>query len=405
MAKFGIVGAGQAGLHLGIGLLGHGHDVVILSNQTPEQIKNGRVTSSQCMFDMALAYERALGINFWDQTCPQVNGISLTLGGPDSTPALQWQARLDMPAQSVDQRVKMPVWMAEFTKRGGEIRYVDAGIAEIEALEKECDLVLIASGKGEIGKLFERDAEKSAFDKPMRSLALTYVHDMVPREPYSAVDFSIAPGVGEYFIFPALTNSGPCEIMVFEALPSGPMDVWNAADSPEQHFEKSLGVLRDFFPWQLDRAKNARLTDDLGTLVGKFPPTIRKPVLTLPNGAKVLGIADAVCLNDPITGQGSNNASKCAQVYLNAIVANEGKPYDAAWMQATFDEFWDYARMVVQWTNGMLLPPPPHIQQILATAAAKPAVAHWFVNNFSDPTQFFPTIGDPALTEEFLKAA
>ena len=34
----------------------------------------------------------------------------------------------------------------------------------------------------------------------------------------------------------------------------------------------------------------------------------------------MLGLADVVVLNDPITGQGSNNASKCAASYLATIL-------------------------------------------------------------------------------------
>lgn len=402
MTKVGIVGAGQAGLQLGIGLLGHGHQVVMLSNLTGAQIAAGRVTSSQCMFDAARSHERALDIAFWDEACPPVEGIGFALAGEGGERLLDWSARLDAPAQSVDQRVKMPRWMDEFEARGGELRIVDAGIAELEELARECDLVLVASGKGEIGRLFERDAEKSPFDKPMRSLALTYVHGMRPREEHSAVNFNLIPGVGEYFVFPALTLSGPCEIMVFEAIPGGPMDLWSADAGPEEHLEISQHILKRFVPWEYERSRDCTLTDDLGVLYGRFPPTVRKPVLTLPSGAKALGVGDAVCLNDPITGQGANNAAKCAASYLASIVANEGKPFDAAWMQGAFDRYWDYARDVVAWTNGMLMPPPPHMVELLGAAAAQPRVAHWFANNFDDPRRFFPTIADPALTGAFL---
>lgn len=405
MTKIGIVGAGQAGLQLGIALLDRGFQVVTLSNLTATQIGTGRVTSSQCMFDTARSHERALGINFWDDACPDIDGISFSLVGPDNENALSWAGRLDAPAQSVDQRVKMPRWMDEYERRGGELRIIDAGIPELEELARECDLVLVASGKGEIGRLFERDAEKSPFDKPMRSLALTYVKGMTPRAAHSAVNFNLISGIGEYFAFPALTTSGPCEIMVFEAIPGGPMDLWSNATSPDEHLEISLHLLRRFVPWEYERSKSCTLTDDLGVLSGRFPPTVRKPVLTLPSGAKALGIGDAVCLNDPITGQGSNNAAKCAASYANSIVENEGKAYDAAWMQQTFDRYWDYARDVVAWTNGMLLPPPPHMIDILGAAAGQPRVAHWFANNFDDPRRFFPTIADPVLSSAFIAEA
>lgn len=404
MRKICIVGAGQAGLQLGLGLLARGYQVVISSNLTGEQIRNGRVTSSQCMFDRARQNERDLGINFWDDA-PKVEGIQFAVCAPDGTSPIEWSSRLDKPAQSIDQRIKMPVWMKEFTDAGGDLRVEDVGIPELEALQQECDLVIVASGKGEIGKLFQRDDSRSPFDKPMRALALTYVHGMTPRAEHSAVNFNLIPGVGEYFVFPALTLSGPCEIMVFEGVPGGPMDTWAEARTPQEHLAKSLDILKTFVPKEYARSKDCVLTDDLGVLAGRFPPTVRKPILTLPSGALALGMGDSVCLNDPITGQGSNNASHCAATYLAAILAHGDRPFDADFMQATFETYWDYAQFVVGWTNNMLLPPPEHMLKLLGTAQGSPRVAHWFVNGFNDPRTYFPTITDPGLTDAFLGEA
>ena len=400
MRKIGIVGAGQAGLQLGLGLIADGYEVVMVSNQTGDQIAGGRVTSSQCMFDRALANERELGIDFWEDA-PPVEGIQFALV-QDGATAVRWSSRLDKPARSIDQRVKMPRWMEEFERAGGELRIQDAGLDDLEALHRECDLVIVASGKGEIGKLFQRDAERSPFDKPQRSLALTYVHGMVPREKHSAVNFNLVPGVGEYFVFPALTLSGPCEIMVFEGLPGGPMDRWAEAKTPEAHLGESLRILKEFVPAEYERARDVVLTDDLGTLTGRFPPTVRKPILTLPSGALALGMGDSVCLNDPITGQGANNASHCAAAYRAAILAHGDRAFDATFMQVCFGRYWDYAKFVVGWTNNMLLPPPEHMVKTLFAAQTSPRVARWFTNGFNDPRDFFPTITDPALTEAFL---
>ena len=68
----------------------------------------------------------------------------------------------------------------------------------------------------------------------MRALALTYVKGMEPRAEYSAVCFNLVPGVGEYFVFPALTTTGDCQIMVFEGIPGGPMDCWGDVTTPEE---------------------------------------------------------------------------------------------------------------------------------------------------------------------------
>ncbi|TSD94225.1 FAD-binding oxidoreductase [Skermania sp. ID1734] len=404
MRSFVIIGAGQAGLQLGIGLLDAGHRVTVVSNRTPDQLRAGKVMSSQCMFGNALARERALGLNFWDDECPPVQGISFTVPGPDGGKAISWASRLDVPAQSVDQRVKMPRWMAEFERRGGTIVYQDATIDDLESYAAQSDLVIVAAGKGEIAKMFTRDATRSTYDRPQRALALTYVTGMTPRPDYSAVAFNMIPGVGEYFVFPALTTTGPCEIMVLEGIPGGPMDCWADVTTPEQHLAKSKWILETFLPWEAERCQHVELTDDNGILAGRFPPTVRHPVGVLPSGAQVLGLADVVVLNDPITGQGSNNASKCAASYLASILDNGDRPFDAAFMQSAFERYWDYATYVSQWTNALLAPPPPHVLELLGAANGDPRIARRFVNGFDDPRDFFHWFMSPDSANEYLAA-
>src|SRR6516225_2880855 len=368
MRNITIVGAGQSGLQLGLGLLQNGYRVRLISNRTAEDFAAGKVMSSQFMFNDSLQSERDLGLNFWEKDCPNTDGLGVTIAGPDGGKAVTWVYTLDKPGQAVDQRVKYPGWMKTFTERGGELVIHEAGIADLENYARGSDLVILAGGKGDIVKLFERDTERSPFDKPQRALALTYVTGLTPYSP-TRVAFNIAPTVGEYFVFPALTTTGPCEIMVFEGLPGGPMDCWDDVKTPDQHLERSLDILKKFYPWEYERSRNAKLTDPNGILAGRFPPTVRKPIARLPSGALIIGMADAVVLNDPITGQGSNNAAKAARIYLKRILDNGGKPFDAAWMQQTFDEYWAYAQFVTGWTNAMLQPPPPHVINILVAGA------------------------------------
>lgn len=108
MRKITIIGGGQSGLQLGIGLLQNGYGVRMVQNRTGAEIAAGRVLSSQCMFSNALAHEAALGIDFWSNECPPVQGINFIVPNPDGsgTKAVDWAARLDRDAQSVDQRVK-----------------------------------------------------------------------------------------------------------------------------------------------------------------------------------------------------------------------------------------------------------------------------------------------------------
>ncbi|MFO7191597.1 MULTISPECIES: styrene monooxygenase/indole monooxygenase family protein [Thermocrispum] len=404
MRKITIVGAGQSGLQLALGLLHHGYEVTVVSNRTPEEIYHGKVMSSQCMFGAALARERQYGLNFWDDECPPVEGIGFTVPDGKGGKAISWASRLDLPAQAVDQRIKFPRWMKEVELRGGKVDIVDAGVEHLESYARESDLVIVAAGKGEIAKLFERDAKRSTFDKPQRALALTYVKGMEPRKPFSAVSFNMIPGVGEYFVFPSLTTTGPCEIMVFEGRLGGPMDCWHDVTTPEQHLEKSLWILNEFLPWEAERCRNVELTDDNGILAGRFPPTIRKPVVELPSGALVLGMADVVVLNDPITGQGSNNASKCAASYLASILEHGDRPFDREFMQTAFERYYDYAYYVATWTNALLGDPPQHVLELLGAAGKYPQIARRFVNGFDDPRDFFHWFMDPDKAKAYLDA-
>jgi hypothetical protein len=402
MSKILIVGAGQAGLQLAFGLLQDGHDVMVVSNRTPDDVRAGRVMSSQCMFGAALEHERALGLNQWEEECPDVDGISMAVPAPDGGKMIDWAARLERAAQSVDQRVKMPVWMEELERKGGTIVLHDAAVSDLEGYARDNDLVVVAAGKGDVAQLFERDAERSPYSAPQRALALTYVTGMEPRAEFSAVCFNLIPTVGEYFVFPALTTTGECEIMVFEGIPGGPMDCWGDVTTPEEHLAKSKWILETFLPWEAERCRSVELTDDNGILAGRFPPTVRKPVGELPSGALVLGLADAVVLNDPITGQGSNNASKAAASYLASIRERGDGPFDRAFMEQTFERYWDYAQYVTGWTNALLGPPPQHVLELLVAGNDHEAVASRFVNGFDDPRDYFEWFMDPDKASRYL---
>lgn len=373
-----IVGAGQSGLQLALGLQARGYGVTVVSNRSADEIRHGKVMSSQCMFHDSLQLERDRGFAFWEQDCPPVEGISFAVPHPGQpgVKALSWSHRLDHVAQSVDQRLKVPGWMDTFGRRGGKLIFKDAEIEDLEQWTRAHDLVIVAAGKGAIARMFERDTDRSPYDRPQRALALTYVHGMRPREEHSAACFNLIPGVGEYFVFQALTHSGPCEIMVFEGIPGGPMDCWAGVRGPAEHLARSLEILRRFLPWEAARCTQVELTDANGLLSGAFPPTVRKPVGRLPSGRLVMGMAGAVMLNDPITGQGSNNAPEFAHAVKSAIVAQGQAAFDEVFMHDTFERFWNgYGTHVSGWTNAMLAPPPAHLMRLLGSAAASPAVA------------------------------
>jgi hypothetical protein len=392
LAKILVVGAGQAGLQLALGLQSDGHDVTVMTDRTPDEIRDGRVLSTQCMFRDSLAEERVLGLNLWEADAPKVDGLGVSVSGPEAARVIDWVGRLDGHAQSVDQRVKMPGWLELFAERGGKVVVNGVTVSDLDLLVRGYDLTLVAAGKGELVSMFTRDADRSPYTAPQRALAVSYVHGLGPRPEYDfeAVRCNLVPGVGELFVIPALTLSGPCDILFWEGVPGGPLDVFEPALAPEEQLRRTVDLMRTYTPWEYERTLGGiELTDARATLAGRYTPVVRRPVGELPSGGLVLGVADVVVANDPITGQGSNTAAKCASSYLASIRAHVDRPFDRAFMESAFEDFWTVtANDVTAWTNAMLAPPPEHVLQLIGAAGQIPAVADRFANGFDNPSDF-----------------
>ncbi|GFH35804.1 oxygenase [Streptomyces pacificus] len=379
-----------------------------MSNRTAEEIRSGRVMSTQCMFHTALQHERDLRINFWEPQAPKIQGLGVSVAGPESQRAVDWLGRLDGYAQSIDQRLKMAGWMEAFAQRGGQLVIHGAAVSDLDYFARAYDLVLVSAGKGELVSMFGRDASRSPYSEPQRALAVAYVHGLGPRPEHpdlDAVRCNLVPGVGELFVMPTLTLSGRADILFWEGVPGGPLDVFRGVKDPAEHLSLTLELMKKFTPWEHARAVKAELTDAGATLSGRYAPTVRNPVGRLPGGGLVLGVGDVVVANDPVTGQGSNFASKCAATYLASIVEHGDRPFDEQWMRATFDRYWEMAQHVTKWTNAMLGAPPEHVLDLIGAAGRLQPVADRFANGFNDPSDFENFFFDPEKTSAYLASA
>ncbi|GAB3812598.1 styrene monooxygenase/indole monooxygenase family protein [Micromonospora zhanjiangensis] len=410
MRRILIVGAGQSGLQLGLSLLAEGYEVTIMSARTPDEIRSGWVMSTQAMFGTALRTEQVYGLNLWQRDAPGVEGMQLSVSAPPGEKVVNVLAPLDEYASSVDQRLKMAAWLELFEERGGLVHYQGVTTADLDGLTsmRRYDLTIVAAGKSDLVGVFDRDPLRSVFEAPQRGLAVAYVHGLDP-DPFfnrTKIELNVVPGLGELIVIPGLTLSGRCDILFWEAVPDGPLDLWRYRRDPAEHLKMTLDLIRQYTPWVYERCRHVELTDGRATLSGRYTPTVRRPAAVLPSGGLVLGMADVVVANDPITGQGSNTAAKCAASYCAAIKSRGTEPFDHAWMVRTFENFWaEHGRAVTEWTNAMLQPMPPHVRALLGAAQHNGTIARRLVNGFSDPNDFQHWFLDPYKADAFLRAA
>lgn len=388
MRKILVVGAGQSGLQLAIGLLSEDYDVTLVDPRSPDEIRAGRVMSTQCLFGPALRRERRHGLAFWDDRAPEVTGVGVRVaarsGGP--VPEVDWVGRLDEPARSVDQRIKLAAWLELFVQGGGRFLRHRVSREELEALGTEYDLVVIAAGRGELAGIFPRDTRRFHFKGPQRRLALAYVSGGEEHPAGGVLSRTVVPGAGEAFTLPTLSLNGPCHAVMVEAVPGGPLDRPLAEGATgDDVLAGLLDVLRRYAPWEYERFSHARLADPMAALYGGYAPVVRDPIARMPGGALVWGMADSVVSNDPITSQGANMASLCADVYRRAIVDHGGRPFDEAFMRGAFGTYWHSARQVTAWSRVMLSG-PPHVWELYRLAERHRPTADRFANSFSDPT-------------------
>ena len=172
--------------------------------------------------------------------------------------------------------------------------------------------------------------------------------------------------------------------------------MFDAGLDAETQLTRTKALIRQFVPWEYERVSDAVPTDANAGLSGRFAPTVRKGVGVLPSGKPVLGLADTVVLNDPIVGQGSNNAIKAAAIYLDSIVQRGAAAFDASWMHATFERAFQRVEASTTWSNMFLQPPPPHVVGLLARAAGKQTLADRIAQGFDEPAGVLPIFADPA---------
>lgn len=403
MTQIGIVGAGVAGLQLGLYLQQHGIAATIYAERSASDQLGAQLPSLVARHHHTRERERLLGVNHWDAAA-SADLQRFNVGLMGEMP-LSFHGDLENPAIVVDMRIYCARLLEDFAARGGRVVVGGLEAADVTRLSLEHDLLVVSTGRGGLGAMFPRIAEHSPYSAPQRQIMTGIFRGVAYRQPNGA-DFSFIPGHGEVFALPIYSFEPGLTGIGMEAIPGGALEAtarMRYADDPRAFELAVLEMVRAYLPDVAARLDPAafRLTRPLDLMQGGITPTVRRGYIQLDNGRFVLALGDTHILNDPILGQGANNASVAAWQFGEAIVAAER--FDEQFCQDVEARVWSYAGQVTAFNNAMLQPPADHIVEFLVAATQHQPVTDSFVNFLSNPIRGWETLSSPTNTGTLLR--
>ena len=396
--RIAIVGAGTAGLHLGLYLQQQGGQSTIFTDKKIEDYPNVRLLNTVAHHAVTVAREDDLGVNHWPDA--GYFGHYYFIGTPGSP--IEFYGDLTTgPSRAVDYRIYLPTLMTDFQDRGGRIEYRAISVADLTELSAEYDLVVIGTGAGGLGQLFARDEQSSPFNTPQRQLCVGLFKGIAEQEP-KAVTFGISPGAGELIEIPTVTFGGDATALLFENHPGSDLEVLARTrydDNPRAFLDLVVDKLRTHYPVTARRVNEDEFdlaNGPLDVLQGGVTPTVRHGHMKLVNGATALLLGDAHATVDPVLGQGANMASYAAHVLGEEIVSAD--VFDDEFFARVDARRADRVLGASRWTNFMLSALntlPDAFTEFLGAVAQNRGLADKFTDNFNYPEKQWELFSNP----------
>jgi 2-polyprenyl-6-methoxyphenol hydroxylase-like FAD-dependent oxidoreductase len=295
--------------------------------------------------------------------------------------------------------------MQDFTKRGGKIEYRRIEERDIRPLVARFDLLVVSTGKGPLGQLFNYRPEHTPYSQPQRRLCVGLYTGVRQPDPMN-VTLSVSPGHGEMIVIPTITFGGIANALLMENVPGGDMEelaTLSYDDNPKHFLKVLLGKLEKHHPTTYDRIDVARfdLAQPQDLLQGGVVPTVRNTMVEFDDGKCAIALGDVHAIVDPMMGQGANVASYAAFVLGEEIVNADA--LDARLCEKIDLKRQDRVLAASRWTNVMLQPPTEALGMLIGAMSQNPALANEFTENFNYPDRQWDRISTPQRIQAWIE--
>ncbi|CDO33262.1 styrene monooxygenase/indole monooxygenase family protein [Mycolicibacterium porcinum] len=400
-----VIGAGQTGVTAALGLLDNGFDVTLYSDRDQRSLRDDvPATGTALIFGEAQRAEESLGLNTYLATAPTSTGQSVRVldgSGPDRTEEVAFDADFDgFVGVAVDTRLKADDRLTLFRQRGGRFVVESVDPVRLDAIAAGVDLTLVATGRGGLSTLFPVDAERSAYDRPQRSLLTVTLSGL----PYGPDVFAHRGSAGgRHNAFTVVTDqgeswwggylhkdAGPTWTFLGWARPGSDWDRrFAGADSAQSALDIVSALHRDYIDWDLPEVGALRILEDdpHSWLKGAVTQVVRSGVGHTSSGHPVAALGDTAVSFDPIAGQGAQGGLVHAATLVRKAAAHDGR-FDEAWLRGTFEELYAHRARAAQLVTRLFLADPELAEYgslFFAAAQGSPRFASKLFGLLDDP--------------------
>ncbi|MBI3217713.1 MAG: cadherin repeat domain-containing protein [Mycobacterium sp.] len=403
-----VIGAGQTGATAALGLLDKGFDVTLYSELDQPSLRDEvPATGTALIFAEAQRAEAGLGLSSYLDNGPTSTGMSVRL--VDGTDAhrpelIAFDADFDgFRGVAVDTRLKADDRITEFVARGGNFVVGTVDPARLDGIAARADLTLVATGRGGLSSLFDVDPQRTVYDRPQRRLLMLTVAGLghgpdvfAHRSPAGGAHnaFTFITDQGEAWWGPYLhKDAGPAWSFLTWARPGSDWERrFSQADSAASALRIVTDLHRDYIDWDLPEvlALNVIEDDPHSWLSGAVTQLVRKGVGVTAGGHPVAALGDTAIAYDPIAGQAAQGGLVQAAALVHAAAAHDG-PFDAAWIERNFEDFYTRRARAAQLVTRLYLTDPelaPYGDLFFAAANVSGRFASKLFSLLSDPRPF-----------------